>query len=82
MRQEKITISLSTVELAQIDFLVSKGIFTNRSECIRDSIKNQIDRYSSDIQNFIAPQFLNGLAETEKEIRNFCGIGINVVNLV
>jgi Arc/MetJ-type ribon-helix-helix transcriptional regulator len=52
---EKITINLGVVELAQIDVLVEQGIYSNRSDFMRQAIRKQLDGYRSVIENQLAP---------------------------
>ncbi len=43
---EKITINLPTVDLGKIDYLVSQGFYNTRTEFIRTSIKQEIEKNS------------------------------------
>ena len=52
---EKLTINLGIVELAQIDVLVEQGIFSNRSDFIRTSIRKQLESHQSVIEQVITP---------------------------
>ena len=42
---EKITINLGFVDLGRIDLLVQEGFYSNRSDLIRTSIRNQIESH-------------------------------------
>lgn len=48
---EKLTVNLGVVELAQIDVLVEQGIYSNRSDFIRTSIRKNLETYSERIEN-------------------------------
>ncbi len=39
---EKITINMGFVDLGQIDLLVKEGFYSNRSDCIRTAIRQQL----------------------------------------
>jgi Arc/MetJ-type ribon-helix-helix transcriptional regulator len=43
---EKITINLGYVDLGRIDLLVQEGFFSNRSDFIRNAIRNQLDAHA------------------------------------
>jgi len=52
---EKLTINLGVVELAQIDVLVEQGIYSNRSDLIRTSIRKQLEVHEDKIKRAVAP---------------------------
>lgn len=56
MKSEKITINLSTVELAQIDFLVEKGLYASRSDFIRLATREQTEKHRKEIEQFVDPE--------------------------
>ena len=47
---EKITINLGVVDLGQIDLLVERGFYSNRTDFIRMAIRNQISTHSDEIK--------------------------------
>ena len=47
---EKITINLGTVDLGQIDLLVERGFYSNRTDFIRMAIRNQLGTHSEEIK--------------------------------
>ncbi len=51
---EKITINLGHVDLGQIDLLVSEGFYSNRTDFIRTSIRNQLDRHNDALKQTIS----------------------------
>ena len=53
MKAEKVTINLSTVELAQIDFLVEKGLYASRSDFIRLATRKQTEEHKKEIEQFV-----------------------------
>lgn len=50
---EKITINMSVVDLGKIDLLVEEGFYQNRTDFIRNSIRLQLEKHESSIQNSI-----------------------------
>ncbi|MCL2500516.1 MAG: hypothetical protein FWE90_09285 [Defluviitaleaceae bacterium] len=70
IKTEKITINLTPTEVGQIDYLVERGLYTNRSDFIRLAIRKQTESHSGDINRFLAPE----LPETEQR-RHFGGLG-------
>jgi len=62
MKSEKITINLSAVELAQIDFLVEKGLYASRSDFIRLATRKQTEAHQKEINQFVDPEARNGSA--------------------
>ena len=52
---EKLTINLGVVELAQIDVLVEQGIYSNRSDFIRSSVRKHLEHYRDKIENTLIP---------------------------
>jgi Arc/MetJ-type ribon-helix-helix transcriptional regulator len=53
-RSEKITINVGTVDLGQIDLLVSEGFFANRTDFIRAAIRRQLDSRSEALERTAA----------------------------
>jgi Arc/MetJ-type ribon-helix-helix transcriptional regulator len=47
---EKITINLGVVDLGQIDLLVERGFYSNRTDFIRTAIRNQITAHTDEIK--------------------------------
>lgn len=70
-KTEKITINLSPTEVGQIDYLVERGLYANRSDFIRMASRKQIETHSGDISQFLAP----ALPETDCT-RYFGGLGL------
>ncbi|MHA1953332.1 MAG: CopG family transcriptional regulator [Candidatus Heimdallarchaeaceae archaeon] len=50
---EKITVNLPAVDLGKIDYLVEQGFYNTRTEFIRTSIKNEIDKNAYAIDTVI-----------------------------
>ncbi|MCL2203382.1 MAG: hypothetical protein FWB88_05545 [Defluviitaleaceae bacterium] len=71
VKTEKITINLTPTEVGQIDYLVERGLYTNRSDFIRLAIRKQADSHTGDINQFLAP----AVPETDG-MRYFGGLGI------
>jgi len=51
---EKITINMSAVDLGKVDLLVQEGLYSNRTDFIRSSIRAQLDKHNLEIQQSIA----------------------------
>ena len=51
---EKITINLGYVDLGQIDLLGQEGFYSNRTDFIRTSIRNQLDRHTDAVKQSVA----------------------------
>lgn len=60
MKSEKVTINLSAVELAQIDFLVEKGLYASRSDFIRLATRKQTEGHQKEINQFVDPEAATG----------------------
>ena len=60
MKSEKVTINLSAVELAQIDFLVEKGLYASRSDFIRLATRKQTEDHQKEIDQFVDPEATTG----------------------
>ena len=50
---EKITINISAVDLGKVDLLVKEGLYSNRTDFIRTSIRNQLDKHTLEIQQSV-----------------------------
>ena len=55
---EKITINLGYVDLGQIDLLVQDGFYSNRTDCIRTAIRNQLDRHADVVRQSVGRKAL------------------------
>ena len=64
MKSEKVTINLSAVELAQIDFLVEKGLYASRSDFIRLATRKQTGEHQKEIEKFVDPENIGITAVT------------------
>lgn len=51
MDTEKITINLGAIDLGHIDLLVEQGYYSNRTDFIRTSIRNQLTAHTSDLNS-------------------------------
>ncbi len=56
---EKITINLGFVDLGHIDLLVQEGFYSNRTDCIRTAIRNQLDRHREVVERSVARRQLD-----------------------
>jgi Arc/MetJ-type ribon-helix-helix transcriptional regulator len=57
-KTEKITINLGLVDLGQIDLLVQEGFYTNRTDFIRTSIRNQLTTHADVVKRMLARKTL------------------------
>src|SRR3989441_11933986 len=55
---EKITINLGLVDLGQIDLLVQEGFYSNRTDCIRTAIRNQLATHAEVVRGAVARKTL------------------------
>lgn len=55
---EKITINLGVVDLGQIDLLVQEGFYSNRTDCIRTAIRNQLATHAEVLKQTVARKTL------------------------
>lgn len=55
---EKITINLGFVDLGHIDLLVEEGFYSNRTDFIRTSIRNQLDRHIDAVKQSVERRHL------------------------
>jgi hypothetical protein len=70
-KTEKLTINLTPTEVGQIDYLVERGLYTNRTDFIRFAIRKQTDSHAGDINQFLSPALDEG-----DRLRYFGGLGI------
>jgi Arc/MetJ-type ribon-helix-helix transcriptional regulator len=84
---EKVTINLGYVDLGHIDLLVRDGFYSNRTDCIRTAIRNQIDRHADSLRQSAAHKTLDlGLrhysrADLEAAQERHEALRINVLGL-
>lgn len=65
---EKITLNLGFVDLGQIDLLVREGFYSNRSDCIRTAIRNQIDRHADTVRQVVTQKSVHlGLRRVSRD---------------
>src|SRR5688500_6990965 len=65
---EKITINLGYVDLGHIDLLVQEGFYSNRTDFIRTSIRNQLDRHTDAVKQSVARHQLDlGLRQYSRQ---------------
>ena len=56
---EKITINLGYVDLGHIDLLVAEGHYSNRTDCIRTAIRNQLERHADVVRQSVTRRSLD-----------------------
>jgi len=65
---EKITVNLGFVDLGQIDLMVQQGFYSNRTDFIRTSIRNQLERHADVVKQSTARNSLDlGLRHFSRE---------------
>jgi len=66
---EKITINIGYVDLGHIDLLVAEGHYSNRTDCIRTAIRNQLDRHSDVVRQSVTRRSLDlGLRHISRKV--------------
>lgn len=50
---EKITINMNVVDLGHIDLLVEQGFYSNRTDFIKTSIRNQLLNHSTELKEIV-----------------------------
>jgi Arc/MetJ-type ribon-helix-helix transcriptional regulator len=65
---EKITINLGYIDLGQIDLMVHEGFYSNRTDFIRTSIRNQLERHADVVRQSTVRKSLDlGLRQYSRE---------------
>ena len=67
---EKITINLGYVDLGHIDLLVQEGFYSNRTDCIRTAIRNQLSTHGEEVRKSIVRHTL------ELGLRHYTSAGL------
>ena len=66
---EKITVNIGYVDLGHIDLLVAEGHYSNRTDCIRTAIRNQLDRHSDVVRQSVTRRSLDlGLRHISRKL--------------
>ncbi|MDY0409565.1 CopG family transcriptional regulator [Virgibacillus soli] len=52
-KTEKITVNIDVVDLGKIDLLVEQGFYSNRTDCIKTAIRNQLASHSTEVEKEI-----------------------------
>ncbi len=64
---EKITINLGPVDLGRIDLLVREGVFSSRTDFIRDAIRDQLEDQKALVDDVVTrKEFVVGYLSHEK----------------
>ena len=66
VKTDKVSVNLSAMELGQIDFLVEKGYFDNRSDFIRTSTRKALGNYTDEFKQFLESEQSNQQKQPEK----------------
>ena len=84
---EKLTLNIGYVDLGKIDLLVREGFYSNRSDFIRTSIRNQLAAQAAEVDRVVVRQTFDvGLrdftrAELEAKLAAAERLSVNVVGL-
>jgi Arc/MetJ-type ribon-helix-helix transcriptional regulator len=73
MKTEKISVNLSPAELGQIDLLVERGVFDNRSDFMRAAARKSLEGYAEVFKQFLEPGYL----KEDKDISLMWAVGIS-----
>jgi Arc/MetJ-type ribon-helix-helix transcriptional regulator len=85
---EKITINMSAVDLGKVDLLVQEGLYSNRTDFIRTSIRNLLDKHTLEIQqsvtrhSYVIGVLIYDKADFEKCQQKGEKLKINVIGFV
>jgi Arc/MetJ-type ribon-helix-helix transcriptional regulator len=82
---EKITVNLGFVDLGQIDLLVKEGFYSNRTDCIRQGIRQLLSQHGEAVRQVVARNsFTLGLrtyTRSELETLKAAGESVNIRGL-
>jgi Arc/MetJ-type ribon-helix-helix transcriptional regulator len=56
---EKVTINVGFVDLGHIDLMVREGFYSNRTDFVRTSIRNQLERHTGVVKEAVARKRLD-----------------------
>ncbi|MCG3088703.1 CopG family transcriptional regulator [Sporosarcina cyprini] len=88
VESEKITINMNVVDLGKVDLLVEQGFYSNRTDFIRTSIRNQLATHAAEVQEIVVRKsFVVGVMRLSREdlvkhAENHTKIDIKVVGLL
>ncbi|MBS4172787.1 CopG family transcriptional regulator [Bacillus sp. FJAT-49736] len=64
---EKITINMNVVDLGKVDFLVEQGFYSNRTDFIKTSIRNQLSTHAKEVETVITSKsYVLGITRYDK----------------
>ncbi|MGV3466789.1 MAG: CopG family transcriptional regulator [Heyndrickxia sp.] len=65
---EKITINMNVVDLGKVDLLVEQGFYSNRTDFIKTSIRNQLLTHSKEVESEITNKsYVVGISRYNKK---------------
>ncbi|MCL2189027.1 MAG: ribbon-helix-helix protein, CopG family [Defluviitaleaceae bacterium] len=64
MKTEKVSVNLSPTELGQIDLLVERGVFDNRSDFMRAAARKSLESYEETFLQFLQPKHMFSSSKT------------------
>lgn len=75
MTSQKVTINLEAVDLGKIDFLITHGFYSNRTDLIKHAVRNLLAEHTDFIsQNLAQNQIGRAPAGAEVEVSHTMGI--------
>ncbi|TQR19018.1 CopG family transcriptional regulator [Psychrobacillus vulpis] len=85
---EKITINMNVVDLGKVDLLIEQGFYSNRTDFIKTSIRNQLTTHSQVVDQVITQKhFIMGVSiynrkTLEKLLNEKKSLSIKVVGML
>lgn len=68
-KSEKITINLNVVDLGKIDLLVEQGFYSNRTDFIKTSIRNQLSSHANVVDQIITSKsYVIGVSHYDRKM--------------
>lgn len=73
---EKITINMNVVDLGKVDLLVEQGFYSNRTDFIKTSIRNQLSTHSEVVDQMIVSKsyFIGVMLLNREELENLVAL--------
>ncbi|WP_170885482.1 CopG family transcriptional regulator [Bacillus alkalicellulosilyticus] len=66
---EKITVNMNVVDLGKVDLLVEQGFYSNRTDFIKTSIRNQLSTHDKQIDVVVTEKsFLLGVSRYDRKM--------------
>lgn len=72
---EKVTVNLNVVDLGKIDLLVEQGFYSNRTDFIKSSIRNQLSEHAEEVNKLTTDKVLGALFYSRKDLEEVVAKG-------